>query len=144
MRKQHLLFEKTLNTFIQALPYLCLPQHLPAHHLGPGFLHLYTPGGEYLPRKLDPERQIHNFFTYPCMISVLSDIAVVSHLIFTYFPLQSQGRRLKPLLKIETESKWKLQMKNKAIPTEHYTKKKSLKHTFLFPYQFLSNLNSKF
>lgn len=42
---------------IQALPYLCLPQHLPAHHLGPGFLHPYTLGGEYLPRKLDPVRQ---------------------------------------------------------------------------------------
>lgn len=83
MRKQYLLFEKTHNIFTQALPYLCLPQHLPAHHLGPGFLHLYTPGGEYLPRKLDPVRQIQDFLTYPCMISVLSDIAVVCP---TYLP----------------------------------------------------------
>lgn len=45
------------SIFIHALPYLCLPQHLPAHHQGPGFLHLYTPGGEYSPSKLDPVRE---------------------------------------------------------------------------------------
>lgn len=86
MKKQHLLAEKTHNIFIQALPYLCLPQHLPAHHLGPGFLHLYTPGGEYLPRKLDPVRQMQDFLAYPCMILVLSDKAILCP---TCFPLTS-------------------------------------------------------
>lgn len=135
---------KRHNIFIQALPYLCLPQHLPAHHLGPGFLHLYTPGGEYLPRKLDPVRQIQDFLTHPCVILVLSDKAALCPTWFsTYFPLQSRGRRLESLPKTETESKWKLQMKNKTVPMEHYTKK-SLKHTLLFPYWSLSNLNSEF
>lgn len=36
-------------------------------------------------------------------------------------------------------------MKNKTIPIEHYThKKKSFKHTFLFPYPSLSNRNNDF
>lgn len=58
------------SVFIQALPYLCLPQHLPAHRQGPGFLHLYTPGGEYSPSKLDPVRENkfsqHNLTSFYC------------------------------------------------------------------------------